>query len=149
MLGLVGCAFDDNTRYEDMLKISFSHLKMAEEYDSHGGFNGDGISFYKYLANEEVLNEIKANDNWKAFPMNETVKSILYGGEYSDALIVDEKAKPLMPEVKNGYYILIDRHEEANEGDDEKTIFNRYSLNYTVAIYDVDNQYLYITEQDT
>ena len=50
-----------------------------------------------------------------------------------------------MPEIREGYYRLIDRHAEAGESD----ILERSSFNFTLALYDTGADTLYFFELDT
>ena len=59
---------------------------------------------------------------------------------------LDDGEATLMPEVENGYYIVIDRHSQKDENDD---ILGRASYNFTMAIYDTDANILYYCEFDT
>ena len=51
---------------------------------------------------------------------------------------------PLVREIQNGYYILIDRQE-----DQETDILDRPSFNVTVGLYDTDTNTLYCCTLDT
>ena len=141
---------NDNDRFSDISGINIDKLKLVDEYDSHGGFQNDGISYRKYVANNyDIMQDIENDGRWKAFPLSKTVEMILYGINFNGAYIVDESQNVLMPMVNDGYYLLIDRHSEAKDNDQEEDIFERYSLNYSVFVYDSENNFLYICEQDT
>ena len=56
----------------------------------------------------------------------------------------DGSGNPLFPEVVQGYYRLIDR-----QNDTEQDILERYSFNFTVAVYDSEENILYYGKQDT
>ena len=51
--------------------------------------------------------------------------------------------------MKEGYSLLLDRHQEAEEGEDRAQILKRYSLNLTLALYDSGANTLYFCELDT
>ena len=139
-------ACSDNKRFNEITGLNIDKLKLVDEYDSHGGFQGDGISYFKYDVKEDnILADIEKDGRYHKFPLEKAALEMLYDNPY----IVDENQKALMPEVNNGYYLIIDRHSDAHEGQDNMEIFERYSLNYTIVVYDSDNQYLYICEQDT
>ena len=59
-------------------------------------------------------------------------------------MLSDWDWNPLVPDIQNGYYRLIDRH-----SDRETDILDRYSFNFTVGLYDTDNNTLYFCELDT
>ena len=56
-----------------------------------------------------------------------------------------------IPEISNGYWFVLDRHSAAKSKYNEKDIFkeDRYSYNFTVAVFDIDKNVLYIYELDT
>ena len=80
--------------------------------------------------------------------MDETTTALIYGlsddsyqiGPYLN----DGSGNPLFPEVAQGYYRLIDRQD-----DTEQDILERYSFNFTVAVYDSEENILYYGKQDT
>lgn len=54
-----------------------------------------------------------------------------------------------IPEINNGYYYFLDRHLEAKNKHDDTDLNNRYSRNFSLAIYDADNKIIYFYEMDT
>lgn len=58
--------------------------------------------------------------------------------------LADENGEPVVPEIQNGYYLLIDRH-----SDTKSNILERGSFNFTVGLYDTDNNTLYCCKLDT
>ena len=59
--------------------------------------------------------------------------------------VTDDDNDPLIPEIRAGFYRLIDRHAQAGETD----LLGRASLNFTLALYDTDTDTLYFCEMDT
>ena len=59
--------------------------------------------------------------------------------------LTGEEWDPLVPEIREGYYRLIDRHAQAGESD----ILDRHSFNFTLALYDTETDTLYFCELDT
>ena len=55
----------------------------------------------------------------------------------------DNNGNPLFPEVENGYYLLIDRQNDAQD------ILDRHSFNFTVAVFDSDENTLHYGKLDT
>ena len=122
-------------------------------YDSHGGFHGDGTTFITLsFSDDKALEQIEGSDAWKKFPLDDTVKALVYGvsdGEnVSGPYLTDNTGKPIIPEIENGYYLLIDKQENQDEIV-RKNILNRYSLNFVLGIYDTDMDILYFCEFDT
>lgn len=134
------------------LGIDVSSGNKLSYSDDHGGFHGDGTTFASLsFSDEKVLEQIKKNTNWKAFPLDDTVRTLIYGVSDETSSIgpylTDNKGYPLVPDIQNGYYILIDRQvEEQATGAD---ILHRSSFNFTLGIYDVDTHILYFCELDT
>ncbi len=127
--------------------------------DDHGGFHGDGTMFIALrFSDDEVLDEIRESGEWNAFPLDETVETLIYGTEYMSEdgeewfqygpYVTDDDFNPLFPKVENGYYRLIDRYEPLPDEEDTD-ILDRYSFNFTLGVYDTDTDILYYCEFDT
>lgn len=133
----------------EKLGVNASAGTELSNSDTHGGFNGDGTSCIVLGFNDDtVLNEIKESSEWKQFPLDETVRALVYGisDETSSIgpFLNDGNGNALVPEIKNGYYLLIDLHT-----DKETDILSRVSFNFTVGLYDTDTDTLYYCELDT
>ena len=102
-----------------MLGIDVSAAEILSQEDSHGGFHGDGITWIRFACEgTDIARQIAEKENWTPFPLNDTVKALVYGIEEGTAQIgpylLDEDGGLLIPEIENGYYLLIDR--QAEEG---------------------------------
>ena len=114
---------------------------MVYELDTHGGFHNDGEY---YLILDCSKNRKKALDNiknWKALPLPENLGNAFFGT--LGGLKIAEKLN--MPKIKNGAYIFRDRL--AGKNDDLNIGEGVY--NFSVAIYDSDNDIMYYYELDT
>lgn len=132
----------------EVLGLDVSGGKEVSDYDTHSG-NGDGASCAAISFDDAaVLEEIKRNGTWKSFPLDETVQALVYGVSDERSrmgpFLNDGAGKPLVPEIQNGYYLLIDRH--AEKGSD---ILKRSSFNFTLGLYDADTNTLYFCRLDT
>ena len=141
------------------LELDLSGCEVVSSWDDHGGFHGDGTAFAELnCSGGGVLDQIKENSNWKAFPLDRTAQSLVYGvteqtGTEETGIMVyqtgpyltGEEGDPLVPEIREGYYRLIDRHAKAGETD----LLDRASLNFTLALYDTERDTLYFCEMDT
>ncbi len=111
--------------------------------DTHGGFHGDGSSLHVYHYTDSSMQpEMEESELWKKLPLSENVFNLIrntIGNECAEAI----------PEVTNGYYFFYDRHSQTNDPYDESELWNRHSINCTVAIYDADEDILYVFEEDT
>lgn len=142
------------------LGLSIQDGQILSAADDHGGFHGDGTAFVQVrFSDSQVLEQIQESGQWKAFPMDETVRALVYGvtketGTEETGITVyqtgpyltDDDNNLLVPEIQEGYYRLIDRHSEAEEGTD---ILSRHSLNFTLGIYDTTTNTLYFFQMDT
>ncbi len=143
-------------------KIISNHLGVSvgdgiiETYtDNHGGFHGDGEAYAKVsFSDDSFYDLIRENPEWHNLPLPQTLKVIVYGGKLDSGeswapFIEDKYGCPLLPDVYNGYYFFKDRHRESTDEKDSSIIFDRYSMNFTMAIYDSDTKTLYFYGIDT
>jgi len=134
------------------LGIDVSGGKITAHSDTHGGFQGDGTTFIALeFTGDEVLEQISENGQWKPFPLDDTANALLYGTFHdiarSGPYVVDGEGNPLVPDIQDGYYRLIDRHTDAGKG--EEDILHRFSFNFTLAIFDTGTNTLYFCKLDT
>ena len=141
------------------LELDLSGCEVVSSWDDHGGFHGDGTAFAELkCSGGGVLDQIKEDGNWKAFPLDRTAQSLVYGvteqtGTEETGIMVyqtgpyltDGEGDPRVPESRAGWYRLIDRHAQAGETE----LLGRASLNFTLALYDADTDTLYFCEMDT
>ena len=89
---------------------------------------------------EEQKEVVEILDKLKGIIDNETERI----GPY----LTDQEGNPLVPEIENGYYRLIDR--QVKEGwATGADILHRGSFNFTLGLYDADAELLYFCELDT
>ncbi len=137
--------------------IDLSNGTVSQSTDSHGGFHGDGITYIKMTFSDKesktIAKAIENNERWNKLPLTANLNIALYGKESSSGsigpFVTKDDGKVLFPMVENGYYFFIDRHNESKDVKDDTDILNRYSFNFTIAIYDIDSQTLYYCELDT
>ena len=141
------------------LGVDVSSAEVLSQTDDHGGFHGDGTTFVELqFADDAVLEQIEEGGDWEALPLDRTARALVYGvteetGTEETGITVfqtgpylkDGDGNPLVPEIREGYYRLIDRHAEAGESD----ILERSSFNFTLALYDTGADTLYFFELDT
>ncbi|MCB7514907.1 hypothetical protein LI073_13060 [bacterium 210917-SL.2.15] len=148
-IALTACKSESSQNIvSEALNIDVSSGSEVSHYDTHSG-NGDGVScIVLSFSDSSVLEEIKINTEWKAFPLDETMQALVYGVEDETEkvgpFLSDGDGNPLVAEIQNGYYCLIDRH-----SDTETNILERHSFNFTVGLYDTDTDTLYFCELDT
>lgn len=143
-----------NTRdmVSEALAIDISGGTEVSVYDTHSG-NGDGTSCIAYqFSDPAVLEQIEESGRWKALPFDETAGILVWGKEDKSSgngpYINDNEGNALVPEIQNGYYILMDRQAEKNTEADAD-LLERGSFHITLGIYDTDTDTLYFCELDT
>lgn len=138
---LVGCGKSDYKDYVSELGgIDISAAKVVSSQDSHGGFHGDGVlavSFDCSDVSDAALDGMKA---WTEFPLSDNMQHVVYGG-FNDEVII--------PEITNGCYLFHDRHSESTDPTDDSQLFDRYSYNFSLLLFDFDTNMLYLIEVDT
>ena len=131
------------------LGIDASSGSEVSSSDNHGGFHGDGTIYIAlYFPDNTVLEQIEESTQWKAFPLDRTVCTLVYGVSDSTSsvgpFLNDGQGNSLVPVIRNGYYLLIDQH--SDKGTD---ILHRGSFNFTLGLYDTDTNTLYYCKLDT
>ena len=161
-LSLLLTACGSQTPQEEVsqaLGIDLSSGQVISASDDHGGFHGDGTTFVQLqFSDGEALKQIEESGDWEAFPLDRTAQALVYGvteetGTEETGITIfqtgpylnDSDGNPLVPEIQEGYYRLIDRHAQAGESD----ILDRHSFNFTLALYDTETDTLYFCELDT
>ncbi|MGN0482237.1 MAG: hypothetical protein ACI4HI_01670 [Lachnospiraceae bacterium] len=127
VLGMAACGFGKSD-VEDFketfsLKTEKEEIKLTECYNDHGGLQNDGVILYKITANDKLKAEIK---EWNQFP---------YTDEVNEELQNDDVKNAGLPEVKNGKWKLVDKGKES-------------MMNYSLCIYDQDNDIFYYLKVD-
>ena len=123
------------------LQVALAQGVMIENIDTHGGFHGDGQSL--------------TDPDWKELPMTDNLEALLYGVVYDTGLSITEIgpcvdfSEEQLPQIQNGYYYFVDRQAESEMQHSDAQIMERASLNFSIALYDVDTDTLYYIEVDT
>lgn len=74
----------------------------------------------------------------------------MYGGEMNGVVYMSDLAEDAgFPKPEHGRYFFIDRHSEAKDRHDDSELFDRYSRNFSIAIYDSDKKMLFYLREDT
>ena len=137
----------------DFFGFKTSVFTVVDEKDTHGGFHGDGDYYLILDCSEKAEQAKELIDGWKPLPLTENLQRVMDmtcsgtedGVYYSKALA--EIAH--WPIIENGVYKFIDRHADAIDESDDTDLCNRYSYNFSIAVYDLDANMLYYFEFDT
>ncbi len=114
--------------------------EVLYEMDTHGGFLGDGDATIVLKMNDDLTEVIEGDSRWHELPLPSQLKM---------GVFCDEEGKRLAGEIENGYWFFLDRHSEAEDVFDPSSLPTRHSRNYTLAVYDADENVLYFYALDT
>ena len=82
--------------------------------------------------------------------LSENPDIIMYGGELDGITYSYAAAEEAhIPKITNGYYMFKDRHSESKDLADDSELLNRYSYNFSIAVYDSDADRVYFFDFDT
>lgn len=136
--------FYDYNFYSSIIETPIPMFTKIEEKDTHGGFHGDGEALVKvYFSDkqaEKFIRKIDKNIHWNKLPMKDILQTCLNNN------ITDEISVPI---IENGYWFFLDRHSKATNKYNYYDMFGRASSNYSIAIFDIDSNVLYIYSLDT
>lgn len=136
------------------LGINASSGKILSHIDTHGGFHGDGYTYtVLQFSDDSYCDRIPTSAPWHSLPLSSSMQTILYGttknSQITSPLFTDDNGNPLFPKIENGFYYFKDRHSKSTNPFDDSAIWNRYSYNFTIAVYDFDTRTLYFGMFDT
>lgn len=145
ILLLVGCSASGSLSRE--LGVDIPAEARRVEYDSHGGFHGDGRTYLELSfdvgAGETLEGEIQKSGRWKALPLSENLRRLAENAMPQEGGYTSPATAAL------GYYRFIDRHSESTNPQDDAGVLGRPSCNYTLAVYDARREVLYYVALDT
>ena len=129
--------------------FSKSDFIVLEE-DTHGGFLGDG-SYYLILdCSENTSKAYEIIKYWKKLPLSDNLDLAMYGGKKNGVIYAYNFAEEAhLPTVTNGVYKFVDRQAKTINKSDDTNLLNRYSFNFSLAVYNFDTDTLYYYELDT
>ena len=131
------------------LHVNVQDAAVLSEHDSHGGFLGDGTAMVSLkLKDGSMPGAMAGNPNWRPLPMPDALAEEIYDER---GWFRDGEGNLFVPEVKNGFYFFLDRHDMAADIFDPEGLSDpaRYSQNYTAAVYDAEENVLYYLAVDT
>lgn len=117
------------------LGVDLSKGILIRLEDSHGGFHGDGLTEAE-IAVDSLDVKPQGVPGWHPLPLTEQAAKAVE--------LCGAKETP-----EEGFYYLCDRHRESRDPYDDAQLHERYSWNFTVAVYDSENGRLYYYELDT
>lgn len=126
--------------------------REISNFNTHSG-NGDGVTCIALRFDDNTfLENIMDDSGWSEFPLDSTVQTLVYGvsdgTSKTGPFLSDTEGNPLVPDIRSGYYLLIDR--QGQKGlTTEADILHRGSFNFTLGLYDTDTNTLYFCQLDT
>lgn len=126
----------------DGSKVKLKVSNQVVNIESKPSFHGDGVrlSIYEYFDSEadKLLENIEKNKSWQKTPMNAEVEKVFKEYVQFDHFIQGylelEESIPIIPDIKNGYYLLIDKDNERR--------------NFAFYIFDLDTLKMYYYRTD-
>ena len=144
---------ESDARHEVASSLQISPLPtctVPTALDNHGGFLGDGETLIRMQFSDDSFWEaIQDRATWGALSDRADVGAVVdwlqYGWEYSRAFYAS------VSKVENGYCYFKDRQTDAASEDaySAEPTLDRYSYNFTLAVYDVETRVLYYYKLDT
>ena len=136
--------FYDYNFYSSLIETPIPVFAKMKEKDTHGGFHGDGEAlikvYFSYKQAEKFIRKIDKNIHWNKLPMKDILQTCINNNT------TDEISVPI---IENGYWFFLDRHSKATNKYNYYDMFDRASSNYSIAIFDIDSNVLYIYSLDT
>lgn len=134
------------SRISKALDIDVRNAAVTVSYDDHTGFHGDGTMYaVLYLENDKLEQIISAPGGWNTLPLTENLTTLVYGIR-TDTNTYGPYIGVTVPKIREGYYFFLDRKNKTYSDD---MVLTGTSINYTIALYDSENDLLYYCEYDT
>ena len=149
LLLLLAAAFYDATSEQTVFGLVAEDYAVVTESDSHGGFLGDGLYALVLDCGQNRDRALETVEDWRSLPLSEPLRLMMYGGEKNGVVYGYLGEENLLPEIENGWYFFEDRHSESTDPADDAPLLDRYSFNFSLAVYDADTDILYYFELDT
>ena len=130
---LIGCSFPFGNggtidEVSEHLELYLDGAMVLSEWDTHGGFHGDGEAFAKILCKDSF--EKSLNSRWRALPL--TGEAYQYFYEWGGVFEHPETGGKVIPEVENGYWYFKSTGQ----------------MNWIFALYDCNSDILYFYKFD-
>ena len=130
----------------ESIGVDVSSGAVEIHYDDHGGFQGEGTGYAVLSFNDENLEQgIASPGGWKKLPLTDNLQTLIYGTR-TETKATGPFIGVTFPKVEEGYWYFYDRQ---GKTESDKQVLDRNSYNYTFAIYDAENNRLYVCEYDT
>ena len=148
-------ACDKSSTYKglDDLGIDKSEGYLNCYVDTHGGFHGDGCTYIELKFAGEYVDQLERKledmEEWIPLPLTKNLSKVVFGDQDFVSIFQITDEIPELPKITQGYYYFKDRHSESTDSASDADLFNRYSFNFDLIIYDIETHILYIFQLDT
>ena len=153
MTGCISADSDPITKISNEIELDVSAGELIFQFETEHRWMGDGVAYFEIsftdIQSDSIIDEIMLLSSWKELPTSNNLNIALYGDSTRNSLFADEDEIPELPIINHGYYYFNNRHSEADESENESTIFGRYSYNFTVALFDLDTNKMHYLTIDT
>ncbi len=135
-----------------LLGADLSGAEVLEDYDSHGGFHGDGYTCVVLQVPEDSELLPAGRED---LPLPRELEAAVYGVTHleGDAVAswgpLRDDAAPEIPRMERGWYWFYDFHDQSTDPHDSGPLWERASFNFALVLCDADQSRLYYIRLDT
>ena len=140
----IGCGKQDILK---KIELNDNKCEIKSELDTHGGFLGDGDYFAKIKCSK--INYNKLSKNWKKLPLSDSLNQVTQIKKCNDKDCKNIYERFSIPSIENGYYYFLNKQAKSKNKYDDTNLNDKTSLNFILAIMDMDTNIIYYYELDT
>lgn len=145
-------AFCESDRPKTVFGVDVGGAEIIADSDSHGWL-GDGERLLELKFSGDSA-EAEIAELWRPLPASEKVEAIIWGTEYEqdgEKFGVGPYILSDIPKPQNGWYYFEDRTEPAGGevSDSAAALYLSPPRNFTLAVYDSDENILYYVDFDS
>lgn len=151
---LWGCtARDPLAEISDAIGADVRGGNLAWLTDSETSFHGDGETLARILLTREqaasFLDDIQGSAYWHPLPLSGNLSAAIYGCRTDSGHFGPLFPADTVPPVEHGCWFFEDRHSQAADPSSDAQLHSRGSWNFTAAIFDADQNIVYVLILDT
>ncbi len=146
---LTACGVNSVDEFKEVAEIHFDDSQVMVDLDSHSGFHGDGSQVIKVdYVEEPIAEKLMESTHWRRLPLSKEAEILVYGDGEQGPFIDYDTVGFKLQKVENGFYFFYNR-QEVEDAYDESLALHNSSVNFTMGIYDSDEDLLYILASDS
>lgn len=124
----------------DKFHIEFSGCEVEYTDIIVSSFHGDNEKFAVFNCKNNEIDFTYRSARVKEFPLSKNLEKFVYGDESNSSINLNKYNIPI---IKDGYYYFEDIEENHFVLWNDDKFLTRNSFNFTLIMYDLDNQFLY------